>query len=135
MSGLENNASNFEDMYFLEGNCFQLLQFAYMSYGNTILKRHNEISQTRGCNGKSNSFLNEDDEVGTILLETVSESKTWVRLHQIQPRFLFHLNGISVIEDRVCNQEKYTVYVQFYQFSDTPFPIHVCVYKDIKSYW
>ena len=106
MSGLENNVSNFEDLcaffvffFFFFANCFQLWQLAYQSHSNTILKRQNEISQTGGCNGKSNSFLNEDDEVGTILLETASEFKTWVRLPQIQARFLFHLNEISVIED------------------------------------
>lgn len=43
---------------------------------NIVLRRQNEISQTRGCNGKRNSFLNEDDEVGAILVETVSEFKT-----------------------------------------------------------
>lgn len=45
-------------------------------YFNIILKRQNETSQTRDYNGKSNSFLNEDDEVGTILLGAVSEFKT-----------------------------------------------------------
>jgi len=106
-------------------NCFQLWQLAYKSHFNTILKGQNETSQTRGCNGKSNSFLNEDDEVGTTLLETVSKFKTWVRLHQIQPRFLFPWNGISVIEDRGFNQERQMACVQFYQFSDTLLPICV----------
>lgn len=39
-------------------------------------KAEQNTSDERGCNGKSNSFLNEDDEAGTILPETVSDFKT-----------------------------------------------------------
>lgn len=136
MSGLENNVSNFEGVCVcISANCFQLWQLAYKFHSNIVLRRQNEISQTRGCNGKRNSFLNEDDEVGAILVETVSEFKTWVRLHQIQARFLFHLSGISVIEDRGFDQERHMAYVQFYQFSDTVVSICVCIHKGIKSHW
>ena len=118
---------------FFFANCFQLWQLAYQSHSNTILKRQNEISQTGGCNGKSNSFLNEDDEVGAILLETASEFKTWVRLHQIQARFLLHLNEISVIEDEGSTKKDTRQMYNFINFLTHCFQF-VCVYTN-KSHW
>lgn len=77
VSHLENTVAGFEDVYFfflkIAPN-FDNLPISLIPI--QFWKAEWSISDERGCNGKSNSLLNEDDEVGTILLETVSEFKT-----------------------------------------------------------
>lgn len=81
VSHLKNNISGFEDVcFFLFLSFWKLLPTLTTCLQVSFqynFEKQNEASQMReAVMEKSNSFLNEDDEVGTILLETVSEFKT-----------------------------------------------------------